>query len=150
MADTFKQEVHQALLTIVETGAFPTVEYDRPQGGQLFPRMRVDRTNLAKPKQFEANEVSFSLVEAREKMTGGRDRVLQSVRWEVHIGFDRQIAPEDFLEAFSRTINANADRRQFDLVLEEAEVSHPPRNEPANGTFLLLTVEAQPAPVSPR
>lgn len=147
MADTFKQEVYDALLSIVETGAFPTITYTNPTGGQLFPRMIVDDTDLAQPKQFEANEIAFTMIDAKEKMEADRARVVSTVRWEVHIGFNEQVAPERFLEAFTRTIAANVDRRQFDLVLLDAEVSHPPRKEPSHGTFLVLTVEAQPAPV---
>lgn len=147
MADTFKQEVYDALLAVVETGAFPTVTYTNPTGGQLFPRMVVDDMDLAVPKQFEANEIAFTMIDGKEKMEADRKRVIQTVRWEVHIGFNEQVAPERFLEAFSRTVPATAEHRQFDLVLVDAEVSHPPRREPSHGTFLILTVEAQPTPV---
>jgi hypothetical protein len=84
----------------------------------------------------------------KARLLGDYAAEIDTVSWHVALSYAKQVSLEALLDGLSRSLPKEGTMRRFDLRLIEASVEAPPRNEPGNGTFVLLTVEARPVPAA--
>jgi hypothetical protein len=142
---TFEEKVHDTIMGILATAAMPRTKF-ADSDGSAFVAMTVG-PETALPQQAEASPIQYIMRPREGKHTvGSYVDEIDKVIWQAFVVFPYRVAVEGLAENFSRTVAADGTQRQFDLRLIDASPEHPPRNDPKNGTFVTLQIEAHPAP----
>ena len=142
---TFEQKVHDTIMAILATASVPVVTFERSDGS-AFVAMTVDEDTTVLAQEAEASPTQYKMRPATSKLVGAYVDEIDFVTWQAFVQFETRVAPETFIQGFSRTVAAEGDQRLFDLRLTDVNVEHPPRNRPGNGTFVSMTIEVHPAP----
>ena len=142
---TVEEKVHDTIMAILSTAQVPQVKFADSRGS-AFVAMTVDDVNTVTPTQAEANITQYVMAEHPQRLNPSYRSQVGHTVWQAYIAYPKQVAVESLLESFSRTVAADGAQRQFDLRLISVDAEAPPRNDPKNGTFLTLIIEAHPAP----
>jgi hypothetical protein len=142
---TFEEKVHDTIMAVLSTTQVPLVSF-AASDGSAFVAMSVAGAATLLPTQAEANAVQYVMEPAPAKLDTEYVASIAHVVWRAHVVYPKQVSLEALLESFSRRIEEEGGMRPFDLRLVSVDVEAPPRNDPANGTFLVMIIEAHPVP----
>ena len=136
---TLKKKIRDELVRQAKLGTFITVTYDKDTD-ELIQGLQVQ------PQSIEANEVTSNY---KIEDAFGRDYVQDWQRWPwvMILRFGTEI----IAEAFERSLMDSpicikrlpGEDRQVHVLLVDAQYTHPPRQEPSNGTVVRYRFQAE-------
>jgi hypothetical protein len=143
---TFEKKVHDTIMGILATAAMPVVTFANSDGS-AFVAMTVDEGTTKVPVEAETGPTQYiNRPRESKNLVGSFVDEIDHINWQAFVVYPTRVAVEGLVESFSRTVAASGAQRQFDLRLIDVSVEHPPRNQPNNGSHLILQIEVHPAP----
>ncbi len=133
-----REAIYRALVDRAWAGPFYAVTYaDR---GRV---MTVDRDNTVAPRGVGANETTYDFDESASRRADLMD--VQAIGWELRLDFPVEVDLRDFHDAIRQSLHVRDDTgRDIRVIPVRAEITHPPRQDPGNGTQAVYQFTAVP------